>query len=154
MKSRALIGVALLTTLFLTGCGGAPRNDAGQVTASASTDAFQVRVGDCIGDLGTGTISGLTLIPCDQAHNWEAYSSTQLTDASYPGTTAVSDQANKICSDTFKPWSGIAVDKTKYDITFVYPTLDTWTRTNDREILCFVGSDAGGIKGSLKGAKK
>jgi hypothetical protein len=156
MQGRLLVGVgcALAAVLFTAGCGGAPRNDAGQVTASASADAFQVKVGDCTGELGSGTIENLALIPCDQTHYWEAYSSTQLTDATYPGNSAVSEQANKLCSDTFEPWSGIAAGDTKYDITFFYPTLQTWTNANDREILCFVGTEKGGLKGSLKGAKK
>jgi hypothetical protein len=154
MQGRLFVGLALAAVLFTAGCGGAPRNDAGQVTASASADAFQVKVGDCTGELGTGTVSDVALVPCDQEHSWEAYSSTQLTDATYPGNTAVTDQANKVCNDTYEPWAGISASKTEHDITFFYPTQQTWTNANDREILCFVGSEKGGIKGSLKGSKK
>jgi hypothetical protein len=154
MQGRALLGATLVAVLLTAGCGGAPRNDAGEVTASSSSDAFQVKVGDCTGDLGTGIISDLILIPCNQAHYYEAYSNKQMSDATFPGASAVSEQANTYCSESFEPWAGISSSATKYDITFFYPTLDTWTKANDREILCFIGSDKGDLKGSLKGAKK
>jgi hypothetical protein len=154
MHRRLMVGAALAAVLLTAGCGGAPRNDAGQVTASASSDAFQVKVGDCTGDLGTGMISDVVLIPCDQEHYFEAYASKQLSDVTFPGSTAISDQGNAFCAESYAPWSGISADKTKYTITFFSPIQETWTNANDREILCFIGSDKGGVTGSLKGAKK
>lgn len=142
-----------MAVLLTTGCGGAPRNDAGQVTAPATTDAFQVKVGDCTGDLQSGTVSDVGLIPCDQPHYYEAFASMQMTDTTFPGDTAVGDQADKFCDDSFTTWMGVPRQKSEYGFFSLTPTASTWA-ANDREILCLAGSDEGGIKGSLKGSKK
>lgn len=155
MQGKILLGAALVAVLLTAGCGGAPRNDAGQVTAPATTDAFQVKVGDCTGDLSTGTVSDVGLIPCDQPHYYEAYASKQMTDTTYPGETDTQDQADTFCADEFKPWMGKSIDDSKYGagVRYFYPTSSSW-EMKDREILCFVGSSDGTIKGSLKGTKK
>jgi hypothetical protein len=153
MQGKILLGGALVAVLLTAGCGGAPRNDAGEVTAPASADAFQVKVGDCTGNLASGTVSDVGLIPCDQPHYYEAFASNQMTDTTYPGESATQEQADKFCGDTFETWMGISSDKSKYGVFYFYPTSSTWTM-KDREILCFVGSSDGNIKGSLKGAKK
>jgi hypothetical protein len=153
MQGKILFGGALVAVLLTAGCGGAPRNDAGQVTAPATTDAFQVKVGDCTGDLSTGTVSDVGLIPCDQAHYFEAFASKQMTDTTYPGESATEKQADTFCADAFEPWMGVSTSKSKYGVFYFYPTSSTW-ENKDREILCLVGSSEGGIKGSLKGTKK
>ena len=88
-------GCVVVATLSLTGCmaGAAPRDTAGQVTASASVDAFQVKVGDCTGSLKEGDVSDLQVIPCADPHFYEAYAATQLTHADYPGESTVINQA-------------------------------------------------------------
>ena len=124
------------------------------MTASASVDAFSIKVGDCTGDLGEGEVSDAILLPCSTSHYWEAYASSQLTGDSYPGVTQVTETADKACSDTFKSFIGVSADKSDYTYTYFYPTEQTWTTADDREVLCFVGLEAGGITGTLKGVKK
>lgn len=154
MKTRFLLGCAVVSALLLAGCGDAPRNEAGQVTASAGSDAFHVKVGDCTGELGDGSVSDVTLIPCAQKHNWEAYHSEVVTDEEYPGEAKIREKAEKTCEDKYKAYSGISSSKSKYSITYMYPTQASWLTANDREILCLVGSDTATITGSVKGTKK
>lgn len=141
--------------MLLSGCSAdGTRNASGEVTASASSDPFGVKVGDCTGALGTGAVSHITLVPCEQPHFWEAFAATELTDATYPGVSAVTEKASGFCTTGFRSWAGISTDKTKYAMTYFYPTEETWNKAQDRQILCFAGSDSGGITGSLKGVKK
>jgi hypothetical protein len=147
-------GAVLAVSVLVAGCSGSPRDESGQVTAAASADAFQVKIGDCTGELGTGSVTNIALIPCDQKHYWEAYSSTTLSDASYPGVTKIQEEADEVCAATYKTFVGISTNKSKYSLTYMYPTLNTWTSANDREILCLAGSKTGGLTGSLKGTKK
>ncbi len=154
MGSRLLLCCAAAAGLVLTGCTGAVRDPSGQVTASSSVDAFSIKVGDCTGDLGQDQVSAAVLIPCDQPHYWEAYASSQLTGDDYPGVTQVTETADKACTSAFKAFVGVNTDKSDYAYTYFYPTEQTWTSAGDREVLCFVGLEAGGVTGTLKNAKK
>lgn len=152
---RGLGTAVVVVTLGLAGCtlGATPRNTAGQVTTSASVDAFQIRVGDCTGKLAEGNISNLEIVPCADSHYYEAYSRTDLEDGDFPGETSVTKAADKFCTAEFKKFVGVSTDDSKYDMFYLYPTAESW-RTGDREILCLAGSDDGKVKGSLKGVKK
>ena len=155
MQGRVLVGCALAAVLLTAGCsGGAPRNDAGQVTASATADAFEIKVGDCMGSLSDSGSSPVPLVPCNQAHYWEAYASIKMTGDTYPGETAITTQAEKDCGTAFKAFVGVAPSDSDYSLTYYYPSQDSWEKGGDREILCIAGSASGGIKGSLKGVKK
>lgn len=146
--------LALVALLAATGCSSdAPRNSAGAVTASASTDAFAIKVGDCTGKLATGTIEGADLLPCDQKHYYEVYAASKMTDAEFPGTEATSKQAEEACDAEFTSFIGIASTKSKYKLFYLSPIAQSWA-LGDREILCLVGSESGGISGSLRGVKK
>lgn len=149
----AILGVTL-GALALAGCtAGTPRNTSGQVTAQASVDAFQVKLGDCTGALKEGDISGLQVIPCAEPHFYEAYATTDLTDAAYPGESDVTKEASKFCTGEFKTFIGLATKESIYDMFYLYPVEDSWA-TGDREVLCLVGSGKGKITGTLKGIEK
>lgn len=154
MRFRLLVGCAAAGVLALAGCASPVRDDAGQVTASASMDVFSLKVGDCTDNLGEGEVSAATVVPCSQPHYWEAYSSSELSGDDYPGVTQVTEQADKLCTDAFKAFVGVSTDKSDYTYTYFYPTEQTWTSTADREVLCFVGLEDGGVTGTLKDAKK
>ena len=153
-RRREAAAVAVLATVLLAGCASGVRDSAGQVTAPATTDSFAVRVGDCLDKLPTDSTDRLSLRPCAQSHYWEAFASTTLTGDDYPGNSTVRDQANRACSDAFTSFVGVTVKSSKLSLTMLTPTKDTWTQADDREVVCLVGSDNGGITGTLKGAAK
>ena len=152
--NRAFVGV-IAAALALVGCtaGATPRDTAGQVTAAASVDAFQVKVGDCTGALTEGDLSDLQVIPCAEPHFYEAYGSTQLSGDVYPGESEVTKQANKFCSTEFTSFIGLATKDSGYDMFYLYPVEQSWA-AGDREVLCLVGSDKGKLTGTLKGVEK
>lgn len=156
MSARfVVVGLVLATTAVLTvGCGTTVRSPAGQVTASATADPFQVKLGDCTGDLGTGSVNTITFVPCNQEHYWEAYASVEMTEPTYPGDSVAGEEADQLCGDRFIDWVGKSKDDSQYDYTYLYPTQDTWTQAHDREIVCLAGSEEGGVIGSLKGVKR
>ncbi len=154
MRRPARFAAVLACGVTLVGCaGGVPRNTAGQVTAPASIDAFQITVGDCTGPMKEGDVSSLQVVPCEQAHNFEAYAVTNLAGSSFPGETEVTKQADKFCSAEFRTFVGLATKDSKFDMFFLYPTESSWAG-GDREVLCLAGSTKGGVKGSLKGLAK
>ena len=151
--SRRVAAVAAVG-LLVAGCAtGAPRNSAGQVTAQASVDAFQVKVGDCTGSMKEGNVADLQVIPCAQAHYFEAFAGTQLADGDYPGTDETTKRATAFCTAEFKTFIGLSTKDSAYDMYFLFPVEASWA-TGDREVVCLVGSDKGRITGSLRGIGK
>ncbi|MDR0591844.1 MAG: hypothetical protein LBG60_01015 [Bifidobacteriaceae bacterium] len=155
MKSKLVWLVALSVCLGAAGCGligttkEAPRGEQGEVVESAKADVFTMKVGDCTGDLDEGEISESLLIPCGDAHYWEAYASTQMTGDDYPADAA--DQADAYCLSEFEPFIGLSYEESVYEVTYLYPTQETWDLVDDREILCLAGGDTGDLVGTLKG---
>ncbi len=145
---------ALVAVLALAGCAGGPRDSAGQVTAPATTDTYSVRVGDCLDKLPSESTDELSLLPCGAPHYWEAFATSTLTASAYPGNAAVGDQARAACETAFAPFVGTTAKKSKLDLTMLTPTKETWTQADDREVVCLVGSQSGGITGTLKGAAR
>ncbi|MGC3954300.1 MAG: septum formation family protein [Propionicimonas sp.] len=147
--------IAQLAILGLVGCAPAgPRDPDGQVTASVPTDAFSLQVGDCTGPLTSGTVGGVTLIPCAQPHAWEVFGATELPGEEYPGAGKVQDLAEEFCNGQFKAFIGVAVAKSKYHLTVLQPTKQTWNDAADRQVTCLAGDDDGKIEGTLAGAEK
>ena len=146
--------VAVVACLALVGCADGVRDTAGQVTAPATTDTFSVRVGDCLDRLPTESTDKLSLLPCDAAHFWEAFASATLTGTDYPGNSAVRDQGKQACATSFQAFVGVASKKSKYDLSMLTPTKETWTQAGDREVVCLVGSSSGNVTGTLKGIAK
>jgi len=153
VRAKAVV-FAVLAVLLAACATDAPRNSAGQVTAAATTDAFSITVGDCVGKLDGDSTDELPLVPCAQEHFWEAYAASDLAGTDFPGNAEVKDLADKACSTAFTGFMGIASDDSKYEVTYLTPTKETWTQASDREVVCLVGSSRGGITGSLKGSGK
>lgn len=149
---RAVAGVVLV--LALAGCAAGVRDDAGRVTAPATTDTFSVRVGDCLGKLPSESTDELSLLPCTEPHYWEAFATATLTGEDFPGTAAVRNQAEDECNRAFAGFVGVAANKSKLELTMLTPTKETWTQANDREVVCLVGSPGGGVTGTLKDAAR
>ncbi|AJT43108.1 hypothetical protein UM93_12320 [Psychromicrobium lacuslunae] len=152
-------GVAALG-LALSGCGllggGGPDRDPsnGQITNTATSDAFQIKVGDCLQDPGTTSVEKVVTLPCSKPHDYEAFDRTEMKDSDYPGETAATDQAEAYCKPAFTKFVGISIDDSTLNMTYFYPTAESW-KQGDREILCLVtGKKGEKTTGSLKGAKK
>lgn len=150
-----MAAVAVAVSLLAAGCSSdAPRNSAGVVTASADADAFALKVGDCTGALGSGSIDQISLVPCAEPHDYEAYASMRLTQDSFPGTDQVTEQADAFCAKEFKKFVGVDDEESKYGFSSLMPTKESWVSAGDREVLCLAGKDSGNITGSLQGAKR
>jgi hypothetical protein len=132
------------------------RDDDGTVVESnEGADVFTIKVGDCFNYGASGdTVSEVDIVPCDDAHDYEAYESVIMDGDTYPGETATQDQADADCLAPFESYVGISYDSSTLNYTSFYPTQDTWDQLNDREILCLVTDPNGQTTGSVKGAAK
>ncbi|MFT2711755.1 septum formation family protein [Clavibacter sp. Sh2126] len=165
---------AVLVAAALSGCSpqqiadllphDAPRDEQGAITASGSTDVFDLRQGDCIEDQslvdslssesGNGAsqeVHDVRTVPCSDPHDFEAYRDVTLTGGSdYPGADPVDAQADEACGKGFDSFIGFDYQDSAYEYTYYQPTAEGWM-TGDRTVTCLVGDPAGKTTGSLKG---
>ncbi len=109
----------------------------------------------CTGPL-TGTswnADGVEIIDCAKPHYYEVYATLPVTT---PPTTddQIKAAMSEFCTSQYQTFTGAAYDKGGLTIRPFYPSVATWPSTPFRTITCLLGSDAGGITGSLKGSKK
>lgn len=156
LKTAAVLGIA---SIALAGCslissGDARRDESGKPTESSKADAFKVKLGDCIANPDSQEVVDVTVIPCDQSHDLEAYALTNMDTSTFPGDTEVGTQAEQYCGAQFAPFVGVPFENSELEVTFLHPTSDSW-KNGDREILCLIGGASGAATtGSLKGAAK
>ncbi|MFJ4209092.1 septum formation family protein [Paenarthrobacter sp. NPDC089675] len=156
IKAAAVLGAA---SFALAGCslissGDAKRDESGRPTETSVADAFQVKVGDCMAEPSGNEIRDVSIIPCEQSHDLEAYAAKKLVADSYPGQSEVESQSEEYCATEFATFVGVDYNESTLELTYLYPTSQTW-KQNDREIVCLIGGASGAAtKGSLKGSAK
>ncbi|UVJ40309.1 septum formation family protein [Arthrobacter sp. CJ23] len=96
-------------------------------------------------------VQDVTIIPCGASHDFEAYAAMKFDGGAYPGDDAVQTQSQDFCGTEFATFVGKAFDDSTLEITYLYPTRDSW-KGGDREIMCLIGGAAGAkTTGTLKG---
>jgi len=148
MASLALAGCSLISS------GDAKRDESGKPTESSKADAFKVKLGDCIANPDSQEVVDVTVIPCDQSHDLEAFALTNMDASTFPGDTEVGAQAEEYCGAQFATFVGLPFEESTLEVTFLHPTTDSW-KNGDREIVCLIGGAAGSATtGTLKGAAR
>ncbi|WP_167510499.1 septum formation family protein [Paenarthrobacter nitroguajacolicus] len=156
LRAAAALAVA---SVALAGCslissGDAKRDDSGKPTESSVADAFKVKVGDCIAEPSGTEVKDVSIIPCEQSHDLEAYAAKNIVADAYPGETEVATQSEEFCGTEFATFVGVPFDESTLELTYFYPTTETW-KASDREIVCLIGGASGTpTTGTLKGAAK
>jgi len=146
-------------SLALAGCGlirsgDAHRDGSGRPTESSKADVFKLKVGDCISRFKEGVVGDVTVIPCGEGHDLEAFAATKMSDASYPGADAATKKAEDFCFGEFTDFIGKDYEDSILETLYFQPTALSW-RSGDREILCLVGRPEGAQSvGTLKGSRQ
>lgn len=155
IRPRVIVGLAALTLgVVLAACGGADRDDSGEIVEAGSVSAFQLRVGDCFDDdtdLGE-EVSSLAAIPCAEPHGSEVYALVDHLGGDedpYPGEDVISQYSEDVCIPPFASYVGTPYEQSRLFITFLYPTAESWG-LDDREIVCIV-LDTEKMEGSARG---
>ncbi|QUX28171.1 septum formation family protein [Nocardiopsis akebiae] len=146
--------------------------DAVEPTASEETaepvspgtvDVFSLEVGDCFIESEMETalfsegISEVPLVDCSQEHDSEFFYSHQLTDAEYPGDSAVQTEADEVCKgENFTGFIGVDYLDSEIYAYYLTPTQDSWDHADDREIICYATTANIGemVTGTLAGANR
>ena len=161
---RALtVATIAAAAAVLSGCSllGQVDNLTGDDPTTGDDDVFSIKVEECFNDdTPEGeTVSEVQKVDCAEPHIWEAYKSIIIEDGdgSYPGEDVVIEKAQTDCKAAFEEYVGISYDDSTLYLSYYYPTEETWTEINDREILCIVTTTddfATKAPGSVKGSAK
>lgn len=157
--------VALAAALTLSSCsavgdiidGDEPkRDDEGAIVEAADADVFSVLVGDCVNydDVAAGLVETIPTIPCGEAHDSEAFASTDMPAGDFPGVDAIDAAALEFCTAEFATFVGLSYEESALDFWQLTPSQQGWEQADDRQLLCFVQDLEGGVIGSLKGVAR
>jgi hypothetical protein len=137
-RVRVRASVLLLVPLLLAACGGADvRDDAGRVVAAGPWSVFDLRPGDCIGDVSDlkGDTDEVPLVPCEEPHSQEVFAIVRHPDDAYPGAGGVATFADRACLTALDAELDLSIDD---GIAFSYllPTFEGWNKSGDRSVVC------------------
>lgn len=142
--SKREMAVGLGLVLLTAACGGAERDDAGDIVEEGDVSAFKIAVGDCLNTPSAlDEISEVEGVPCTEPHNAQAYHAYDLTDGDYPGLAFVQSDSQEQCLANFAGFMGIDFANSPYYISTLYPTQESWDLGDDREVLCLVTTEDG-----------
>jgi hypothetical protein len=154
----------LVALVALTGCSvldavtpkeqAVRDDDTSEVTEAGQADVFTVAVGDCFNDGNAEEISAVPVVPCDQPHDFEAYSAFDIAGDAFPGDDAVRQQAEEGCSPAFAAFNGLGYDESALYLGYLLPTNESWTGQDDREVLCYIYEENVQTTGTLQGAAR
>lgn len=115
---------------------------------------FDLKPGMCINndDLTSGLVTTVEQVPCTEPHSHETYFNATYNPAD-PAYNAeqITAYANQACSDGFTQYVGVPYDRSQYYFLHLAPSADSWTKNNDRVIVCLLFSQNGKLTESVKG---
>jgi len=152
--SLALSGCSAINDILGSGSGDADRvEETGQVTESANIDVFSVKLGDCMADTGSGTLTDANVLPCDEPHDLEVFYEIKMDDGDF-SEEAIDTASQECIGDAYTTFVGVAYADSALDVTTLTPTKDSWEQNNDRVVQCLIVDPAGQTTGSLQGAAR
>lgn len=106
-------------------------------------DLGQTAVGTCLdfGDEIDDTVERLPAVPCEEQHTHEIFAVVDSSAETYPGFEALEGEAQAVCLGRFEDYVGISAFDSELFFSWLVPTLDSWEREGDREIVCVAGED-------------
>ena len=158
-----VFGVLVVGLVYVLVPTPVERDQAGVITGEGEVGAFQIQIGDCFDDdlplsaqpeqEAAVEITGVAGTPCTDPHDNEVYAVLDLNLSSFPGQEQVADLALEACLERFQAFVGREYEASVLDIYLIYPTSESFTEQDDREVVCSVNhvSDRKLI-GSMRGS--
>jgi hypothetical protein len=88
-------------------------------------------------------VTELPEVECGVGHTHEIIALVNSESDVYPGFEALEAEAQGVCLAEFEPYVGINPFDSDLFVSWLVPTLTTWDRDDDRQIVCVVGNANG-----------
>lgn len=116
-------------------------------------DLTEDSIGTCLdfGDTIDAEITSLPAVPCGEPHTHEIYAVSFSDSATYPGLEALEADAQAKCLGAFESYVGVSAFDSELFFSWLVPTLNSWDRDDDRQIVCVIGEGNGApLVGSVR----
>ena len=130
---------------FGAACGGTndtddtTRDESGTIVESGDLGVFAIKVGDCFDEVDySSQVDEVSGLACDGEHIYEVYHAFDIAGDTFPGDESVVTSAQDGCLAAFEGFVGMDYNESVLDISYLYPTEDSWNLGDDREVLCMV----------------
>jgi hypothetical protein len=110
---------------------------------------YRLRPGDCVDSGGNGL--SFTLLSCSKPHSAEVFATFTLTGSSWPGDTAVQQDAGNGCADRLGAYLNPQLANAGLAQEYIYPDKSAW-QDGERSVVCEVSSPTGPLTGSVRKA--
>jgi Septum formation len=145
---------------------GPVRDEAGKVTGAHEIPTGEVRAGDCLVDSGfsdpaavrssygdsSDPVTRVTVVPCSETHEVEAYYTGSLTEDQYPGVERMTAEIAQACRERFHQYVGVDFDHSELFALYYYPLEKTWAE--DKGFTCVVSEGSLSTRGTLRDARR
>ncbi len=147
MRQLRIIFVALIVGYVVYDfTNDAERDESGNIVSEGQIDAFALQVGDCFDDsqsiLDSGSseveVQDVAGMPCSEPHDNEVYAVFDVSFDAFPGDESMFDLSTAECVKRFKSFVGRSYEESIIDVFAIYPTQESWSQLNDREVICAV----------------
>ncbi|HUP75879.1 MAG TPA: septum formation family protein [Acidimicrobiales bacterium] len=123
----------------------------GKITPKV-VSVFDLVKGDCLdgASLSDGLVTTIRVVDCTDVHTHEVYYSVRYPETVFDATK-IGSYANDRCLAQFAPYVGIDYTRSRYQYLHIVPTQDSWTRDNDRDVVCVAFDEDATMVGSIAG---
>jgi hypothetical protein len=142
------------SSVTTTRAGTAPTTST--VTAAKVTpkvvSVFDLVKGNCVDGAGLsdGLVTTIRVVDCTEVHTHEVYYSGRYPESTFDANR-ISAYANDTCLSQFASYVGIDYTRSRYQYLHIVPTQESWTRDNDRDVVCVAFDEDATITGTLAG---
>jgi hypothetical protein len=139
----------VVSTTVSTVAGTASTVAGGRV-APRVVSVFDLVKGNCIDGAGLtdGLITTIRLVDCAETHTHEVYYSGRYPETAFDANK-IATYANDTCLTQFAPYVGIDYARSRYQYLHIVPTQESWTRDNDRDVVCVAFEEDATLTGSI-----
>jgi hypothetical protein len=166
VRRRRLGAAAPICLLLLAGtlaaCGDdddVSRGEDGRVEEAGDVSVFELLPGDCMTppERVSTSVGTVRVVPCDEPHTQEVFALLEFgpldDDADdFPGDDGVEAFAEAACIEPFVEYVEIDYVDSALFITFLLPTVRSWTEEGDREIVCIAQTAGEPLEESVEGS--
>jgi hypothetical protein len=140
---------------------GVSRGADGRVEEAGDVSVFELLPGDCMTppEQVATSLGEVRVVPCDEPHTQEVFALLEFGPLEegaddFPGDDGVEAFAQAACLEPFVDYVGIDYVDSALFITYLLPTVRSWTEEGDREIVCIAQTSGEALTESVEGSAR